>query len=77
MNESQRATDKFSSSIMVSSRDQTQTWQQVPGLVNHFAGPEGFIHYVCLYLRRLKEGIGSTELELQVIVSCLMWVLGT
>lgn len=47
-----------------------------PGLVNHFAGPEGFIHYVCLYLRRLKEGIGSTELELQVIVSCPTWVLG-
>lgn len=34
---------------------------------------------VCVHghLQRLEEGVGSLELELQVLVSCLVWVLGT
>ena len=47
-----------------------------PGLVNHFAGPEGFIHYVCLYLRRLKEGIGPSGYWSSTWLSATMWVVG-
>lgn len=29
------------------------------------------------YLRRPEEGIGSPALELWVVMSCMIWVLGT
>lgn len=51
----------------------------LPEVCVHFL-KQNYVHLcVCAHghVQRPEEGVGCLELELQVLVSCLVWVLGT